>query len=205
VNGTITVLDSGIIMVEPLEGEAEAEDEVPATDGTENQANTLEGDASVAPATEEEFAAYKEYLTEYMTNYDGEGDGTGFDDSARSMALSELTSVGFGADVYAFPFEMYVTQFGAMDYASFAAGGDDTAAAADGVPADFEEYKDYLREQLAADGGPDEFKEEQYNLIDTAETTDSENFDTLIAFGIAVSYDNWSIGMLETSGAPVGD
>ncbi|MCD8322006.1 MAG: hypothetical protein LUC89_03875 [Oscillospiraceae bacterium] len=204
VNGTITVLDSGIIMVEPLEAEAETEDEVPATDGTENQANTLAGDTSVAPETEEEFEAYKEYLTEYMTNYSGEGDGTGFDDSARSMALSELTSVGFGADVYAFPFEMYVTQFGAMDYASFAAGGDDTAAeAADGSASDLEAYKDYLREQLAADGGPDEFKAEMNAQIDSAETTDSENFATLIEFGIAVSYDNWAAGMLETSGAPV--
>lgn len=77
--------------------------------------------------------------------------------------------------------------------------GEDSAADS----ADFEAYKEYLREQLAADSGPDEFKAEMNTMIDTAETTDSENFNTLIEFGIAVSYDNWAAGMLETSGAPV--
>ncbi len=65
--------------------------------------------------------AYKAYLTAYMEAYDGEGDGNGFDEGARAMAIGELSSVGFGADVNAFPFEMFVTQFGAMDYAAFAA------------------------------------------------------------------------------------
>ena len=55
-----------------------------------------------------------------MTGYAGSGDGT-FDEGARAMAIGELDGVGFGADVTAFPFEMYVTQFGAMDYAAFAA------------------------------------------------------------------------------------
>ncbi len=118
VNGVITVLDSGIIMVEPAESAAAADDSVPATDGTENQSNTL--DSTAEPATQEEFDAYVAYLTEYMTNYDGVGDGT-FDDSARSMALGELSGVGFGADVNAFPFEMFVTQFGALSFADFIA------------------------------------------------------------------------------------
>lgn len=76
---------------------------------------------AAAPAGKEEFEAYVSYLREYMTSYDGVGDGT-FDESARMMALGELDSVGFGADVNAFPFEMYVSQFGAKDYANFAAG-----------------------------------------------------------------------------------
>ena len=37
------------------------------------------------------------------------------------MALGELDSVGFGADINAFPFEMYVTQFGAMSFAEWIA------------------------------------------------------------------------------------
>jgi len=118
VNGEITVLDSGIIRIEPAAGSGEAA--VPATDGTENQSNTLA--ASAEPATEEEYEAYEAYLREYMTNYAGEGDGSGFDEGARAMALGELDSVGFGSDVNAFPFEMYVTQFGALSFAEWIAG-----------------------------------------------------------------------------------
>lgn len=118
VNGTVTVLDNGIIKVEPAAAAAAA-DAVPATDGTENQANTL--DATAQPATAEEYDAYEAYLREYMTNYDGVGDGNGFDDSARAMAIGELDGVGFGADVNAFPFEMFVTQFGALSFAAFIA------------------------------------------------------------------------------------
>ena len=123
VNGTVTVLDSGIIMVEPL-GEPAVpveEEPVPATDGSENQSNTLSGSAQ--PASEEEYEAYEAYLRDFITAYTGDGDGSGFDEGARSMALGELDSVGFGADVNAFPFEMYVTQFGAMDFASWSAAG----------------------------------------------------------------------------------
>lgn len=120
VNGVITVLDSGIIMVEPAADAAPAADAVPATDGTENQANTLAGDAQ--PSSEAEYQAYEDYLREFMENYSGNGgDGSGFDEGARAMALGELDSVGFGADVNAFPFEMYVTQFGALDFASWLA------------------------------------------------------------------------------------
>lgn len=76
---------------------------------------------AAVPASEEEFEAYVSYIREYMTGYDGVGDGT-FDESARMMALGELDSVSFGADINAFPFEMYVSQFGAKDYAGFVAG-----------------------------------------------------------------------------------
>ncbi len=118
VNGVVTVLDNGLIKVDPVTAAAPAADDiVPATDGTENQSNVLA--SSAQPATQEEYDAYVAYVTEYMTNYDGLGDGT-FDESARAMALGELAGVGFGADVNAFPFEMYVTQFGADDYATFA-------------------------------------------------------------------------------------
>lgn len=117
VNGTVTVLDNGIIKVEPAAAGTEAA--VPATDGTENQANTL--DATAQPATAEEYDAYEAYLREYMASYDGVGDGNGFDDSARSMAIGELDGVGFGADVNAFPFEMFVTQFGALSFGAFIA------------------------------------------------------------------------------------
>ena len=123
VNGTVTVLEDGVIMVEPLgEPAVPAEEEpVPATDGTENQQNTLSGTAQ--PATQEEYDGYEAYLRDYITAYDGVGDGSGFDEGARAMALGELDSVDFGADVNAFPFEMYVSVFGAMDFASWLAAG----------------------------------------------------------------------------------
>ena len=125
VNGTVTVLDSGIIMVEPAASSAEPEtaspavEAVPATDGTENQSNTLSGQAQ--PSTADEYDGYEDYLRAFMETYDGPGDGSGFDEGARTMALGELDSVGFGADVNAFPFEMFVTQFGAMDFATWIA------------------------------------------------------------------------------------
>ncbi len=123
VNGTVTVLDSGIIMVEPAASSGEAapaaEEAVPATDGTENQGNTLGGTAQ--PSSEEEYNGYEDYLRAFMETYDGPGDGSGFDDGARAMAIGELDSVGFGADVNAFPFEMFVTQFGALDFAAWSA------------------------------------------------------------------------------------
>ena len=100
----------------PIEEAVVEEEAVPATDGTENQGNVLV--ATAQPATEEEHEAYEAYLVEYMNAYTGVGDGT-FDDSARLMALGELDGVSFGSDVNAFPFEMFVTQFGAMDFASF--------------------------------------------------------------------------------------
>lgn len=97
---------------------AAADESVPATDGTENRSNVLT--SAVQPATVEEHDAYEAYLMEYMNAYTGVGDGT-FDDGARLMALGELDGVSFGSDVNAFPFEMFVTQFGAMDYATFTA------------------------------------------------------------------------------------
>jgi cell division septation protein DedD len=104
----------------PVETAAEQSDAVPATDGTENQQNVLESTA--VPETEEQFDAYKEYLVQFMNDYTGLGDGT-FDDGARDMALSELSGVSFGADVNAFPFEMFVSQFGALDYGGFLQAG----------------------------------------------------------------------------------
>ncbi len=78
------------------------------------------GEASAEPAKaamtdEEAFNAYIQYLVDFMTAYDGVGDGS-FDDSARMMAIGELDTVAYGDDVNAFPIEMFVNAFGAQHY-----------------------------------------------------------------------------------------
>ena len=99
----------------------------PAGSASGEPSGSASGEASgsaggrTQPATEAEYEAYEAYLRDYMTNYAGVGDGT-FDEGARSMAIGELDGVGFGADVTQFPFEMYVTQFGALSFADWIAG-----------------------------------------------------------------------------------
>ena len=134
VNGIVTV--DGVA-VDTSKGGHWAGDIVVTPAGASAEPASAEAAAPAAagasqPATEAEYDAYEEYLRQFMTSYAGDGgDGT-FDEGARAMALGELDSVGFGADVNAFPFEMYVNAFGAMDYATFAAGGASAAPAAAG-------------------------------------------------------------------------
>ncbi len=111
VNGVITVLDSGILMVEPAAGAA-----APA--------------AGAAMSDEEAFNAYITYLRDFMNAYDGVGDGS-FDDSARQMALGELDTVAYGDDVNAFPIEMFVNGFGAQHYDDWYAANAAAPAAAE--------------------------------------------------------------------------
>lgn len=77
------------------------------------------GSSAAAPAELDEkglFDAYVQYLRDFMDTYDGDGDGSGFDDGARSMALGELDTVAYGDDVTGFPFEMFINEFGANTY-----------------------------------------------------------------------------------------
>ena len=71
---------------------------------------------ATAMSEQELFDAYIQYLRDYMAGYAGEGDGSGFDDAAKTMALGELDTVAYGDDVNAFPIEMFVSQFGADHY-----------------------------------------------------------------------------------------
>ncbi len=114
VNGTITVLDNGILKVEPAAAAAPA--------------------AGAAMSDEEAFNAYIQYLRDFMNAYDGVGDGS-FDDSARQMALGELDTVAYGDDVNAFPIEMFVNGFGAQHYDVWYAENAAPAAPAAAEPA----------------------------------------------------------------------
>ncbi len=111
--GTVTENADGSYTVSPA-----GEEPVAAASGEPSGEPSAEPAAPAAAGMSEEeaFYAYIDYLREYMTNYTGEGDGSGFDDSARTMAIGELDTVAYGDDVNAFPIEMFVTQFQADHY-----------------------------------------------------------------------------------------
>lgn len=72
------------------------------------------GEASVE-VTNEGFGSYVSYLRAYIADCDDPQ----FDDGAKDMALGELDTVEIGADVYAFPFDMFVEIWGAQTYDEF--------------------------------------------------------------------------------------
>ena len=109
--GTVTENADGSFTVSPAEaGSASAEP------SAEPAAATT---AKTAMSDEEAFAAYVQYLRDYIATYAGEGDGSGFDEGARQMAAGELDTVAYGDDLTQFPFEMFVGVFGADDYDSW--------------------------------------------------------------------------------------
>ena len=158
-----------------------------------------QGEGSAEPQTPEEFAAYVEYIRDYMKDYNGEGTGGGFDDAARDMALGELDSVGFGNNVYAFPFEMFVNEFGGATYAEFIAQG-----AASGEASGSAELADSWEAYLAYAEAAIRAQEEEsfvdmaldslYNESDPA-NPDGWPFDMFVGGrGLFVSYDEFVSG-----------
>ncbi len=108
--GNITENEDGSFTVTPA-------DQAPAAPAASGEPSAEP--ASGEPAGESEadiFNAYIQYLRDYMAAYAGEGDGSGFDDAAKAMAIGELDTVAYGDDVNAFPIEMFVSQFGADHY-----------------------------------------------------------------------------------------
>jgi len=115
-DATITFQNAGTLpALLGITGETSDNNAGSSSDGG-NQNDAQSGAAQ--PETQKEFAAYVEYLRQYLTDYSGLNDGS-FDDSVRKMALDEIKNVAFGDDVNAFPFEMYVNNFGAEDYATW--------------------------------------------------------------------------------------
>ena len=108
--GTVTENADGSVTVRPA-GEAPAAQTAASAEPSGEP--SAEAAAPAAAVSEEEiFNAYIDYLRDFMTGYDGEGDGS-FDEGARAMALGELDTVAYGDDVDAFPIEMFVNAFGA--------------------------------------------------------------------------------------------
>lgn len=103
------------------------------------------GEPAAVPQTQEEFDAYKEYLREYIRTVDLASVNPDFVEDAREMCISELDGVGFGSDVYAFPFEMIVNELNAMTYDEFVKGGAGSSSGYD----DYVAYLDaYIRENV---------------------------------------------------------
>lgn len=114
---TLTVDETSVVVGNITENADGTFTVTPAHEAPAAPASSQEPAASAADAGGEElFNAYIDYLRAYMDTYTGDGDGSGFDDGARTMALGELDTVAYGDDVNAFPIEMFVTQFGADHY-----------------------------------------------------------------------------------------
>ncbi|MCD7748986.1 MAG: hypothetical protein LUH42_02930, partial [Oscillospiraceae bacterium] len=118
--GTVTENADGTYTITPSEEATsgiEAAEDAAASDEADAFAEVEETAAETSALEgKDAFDAYVQYLRDYMDAYEGEGDGSGFDDSAKTMALGELDTVAYGDDVNDFPFEMFVSQFGADDY-----------------------------------------------------------------------------------------
>ena len=100
------------------------------------------GEASVE-VTNEGFGSYVSYLRQYIADCDDPQ----FDEGAKEMALGELDTVEIGADVYAFPFDMFVEIWGAMPYDEFMTSQAEGSAEPETQEA-FDAYVAYVRDYM---------------------------------------------------------
>ncbi|MGM9615187.1 MAG: hypothetical protein ACI3W7_06665 [Oscillospiraceae bacterium] len=112
--------------------------------------------------TNENFGSYVSYIRKYMTAYEANG----FDEDTREMALGELDAVEIGSDVYAFPFDMYVNEFGAMTFDEFMESGSGASEEPESEE-EFNAYVAYLRDYMASyngEGTGDGFDEDSRSM-----------------------------------------
>lgn len=121
--GTATQQADGTWVIVPGEAAAAADATLSDGDGAENESNSLGGE--IYAADQASLDAYKAYLADFAMAGVGDptfGDGTGgYDEAAAQNAVNELTSVGLNSNLAAFPIEMFVSAFGAMDYNAWSA------------------------------------------------------------------------------------
>ena len=103
-----------------------------------------EASAEAAEVTNEGFGSYVSYLRQYIADCDDPQ----FDDGAKEMALGELDTVEIGADVHAFPFDMFEGLWGAMSYEQFMASKQDTASAEPQTQEEYDAYVNFLKEYI---------------------------------------------------------
>ena len=111
--------------------------------------------ALLEPQSEEEFNAYKDYLKEYIMTVDIAAVNPDFVEDGRDMMISELDGVGFGSDVYAFPFEMVINELKAPTFDEFMKASDEPSGEASGDVSGYDAYvaylEEYIRENIEAD------------------------------------------------------
>ena len=101
------------------------------------------GEASVE-VTNEGLGSYVSYLRQYIADCDDPQ----FDDGAKEMALGELDTVEMGADVHAFPFDMFVGLWGAMSYEQFMTSRQESASPEPQTEEEYNAYVDYLKDYI---------------------------------------------------------
>ncbi len=99
--------------------------------------------------TNDTFGSYVSYIRKYLTEYSDPK----LDEGGREMALGELDTVDVGSDVTAFPFEMYVNEFGAMTFQEFMAEQANAASVEPETEAEFNAYVDYIRDYMESYDG----------------------------------------------------
>ena len=99
--------------------------------------------------TFQDFGAYVSYIRKYLTEYSDPK----LDEAGKEMALGELDTVDVGSDVTAFPFDMYINEFGAMTYNQFMAAQAAAASVEPETKEDFDAYVQYIRDYMAAYNG----------------------------------------------------
>lgn len=117
--------------------------EEPASDEPSGEAS---GEASeeTFEVTNDTFGSYVSYLRKFMEEYSDPK----LDEGGREMALAELDTVDVGSDVYGFPFEMFVNEFGALTFDEFMKAKNDTASAEPENEAEFNAYVQYVRDYM---------------------------------------------------------
>lgn len=103
-----------------------------------------EPSAEAAEVTNDGFGSYVSYLRQYITDCADPQ----FDAGAKEMALGDLNAVEFGADVHAFPFDMFVGVWGALSYEDFMASKQSTSSAEPQTEEEFNAYVDFLKEYI---------------------------------------------------------
>ncbi len=99
--------------------------------------------------TNENFGSYVSYLRKYMEAYSDPK----LDDAGKQMALGELDSVDVGTNVYGFPFEMFVNEFGAMTFDQFILARNSAASVEPETEEDFNAYVQYVRDYMTGYNG----------------------------------------------------
>lgn len=118
----------------------------PSDEPSDEPSGEPSGEASDEPVevTNDSFGSYVSYLRKYMEEYSDPK----IDDGGKQMALGELDTVDVGSDVYGFPFEMFVNEFGALTFDEFMKSKNNAASAEPGTEAEFDAYVQYVRDYM---------------------------------------------------------